>query len=293
MKIVTINENDAAQRLDKFILKLMPTLPKSMLYKGLRKNNVRLNGKHFHKGEYMLKEGDVLTLYFPDEFVRVKKSSEKLPSPCVVYEDDNILVCNKPVNLPSHADDKGSHDTLIGRILYYLEEKGEYSPESENSFTPALCNRLDRNTRGLVIAAKNAKSLRILNEKIRNREIKKFYTAVCEGIFDKKEDTLSAGLTHGEKKSYVGENGDLKIQTHYRVISEKNNTSELEIELLTGRTHQIRAHMAHIGHPLSGDVKYGAKKTDKGYSLVSCRIVFDFKSDAAELNYLKGKEIRL
>ncbi len=293
MKIVTINENDAAQRLDKFILKLMPTLPKSMLYKGLRKNNVRLNGKHFHKGEYMLKEGDVLTLYFPDEFVRVKKSSEKLPSPCVVYEDDNILVCNKPANLPSHADDKGSHDTLIGRILYYLEEKGEYSPESENSFTPALCNRLDRNTRGLVIAAKNAKSLRILNEKIRNREIKKFYTAVCEGIFDKKEDTLCAGLTHGEKKSYVGENGDLKIQTHYKVISEKNNTSELEIELLTGRTHQIRAHMAHIGHPLSGDVKYGAKKTDKGYSLVSCRIVFDFKSDAAELNYLKGKEIRL
>ena len=292
MKTIEINENDANQRLDKFISKLMPTLPKSALYKGLRKNNVRLNGKHFHKGEYMLRCGDVVTIYFPDEFLKEKKSAPELPMPKIVYEDENIIVCDKPVNLPSHVDDKGSSDTLVGRVLYYLEKNGEYDPEKEKTFTPALCNRLDRNTRGLVIAAKNAQALRIINEKIRNREIKKYYIAVCEGIFEKKEDTLTAQLSRGEKKSYIGSGGS-EIKTHYKVLSEKNNTSEVEIELLTGRTHQIRAHMAHIGHALCGDVKYGAAKAKGGYKLISYRLVFDFKSSADSLNYLKRKEIRL
>ena len=176
MKSFKINKNDANQRLDKYISKLMPNLPKSMLYKGLRKNNVRINGKHYHDGSVILKEGDDVALYFQDEFFeKPDRCLKSLPKPDIVYEDDNLIVTDKPHGVPSHPDDKGTTDTLIDRILFYLYEKGEYNPENENTFAPALCNRLDRNTSGLVIAAKNADTLRIINEKIKNREIEKHY----------------------------------------------------------------------------------------------------------------------
>lgn len=293
MRNVKINENDANQRLDKFISKLMPTMPKSMLYKGLRKNNVRLNGKHIHKGEYILKSGDELTLYFSEEFTRKKTNQKKLPSPNIVYEDKNIIICDKPVNLPCHSDEKKSSDTMIGRILYYLEQKGEYTPENENCFSPALCNRLDRNTRGLLIAAKNAAALRFINEKIRNREIRKFYFAVCEGIFEKKEDTLISKISRVNKKSFISDNDGLETKTYYKVIDEKNGCSEVEIELFTGRTHQIRAQMAHIGHPLVGDNKYGAEKTNFSYNLISYKLIFDFSDECGEFLYLKGLEVKI
>ena len=162
MRIYTVNKNDSNQRLDKFIQKTMPKLPKSMLYKGLRKNNVRINGKHCHDGNVVVNEGDTISLYFNDKFF---KSNEKilspLPSPIVVYEDENILVLDKPKGLSVHADEKESDDTLIDRVIYYLFEKGEYKPQEENTFTPSLCNRLDKNTSGLVIGAKNANALRL------------------------------------------------------------------------------------------------------------------------------------
>ena len=295
MKSFIIYKNDANQRIDKYISKLMPNLPKSLLYKGLRKNNVRLNGKHCHDGSVVLKESDEIALYFPDEyFEKSDRKISELPYPEVIYEDENILIADKPTNLPSHADDKGSTDTLIDRILFYLYEKGEYNPECENTFSPALCNRLDRNTSGLVIAAKNAETLRILNAKIKTREIQKYYICRCVGIPKKDEQILESYLERETKKVKINnkKNGKL-IRTGYKVIKKEGATSLLEINLLTGRTHQIRAHLASIGNPLAGDFKYGGGKSKYGYFLKSYKLVFDFNTDAGILNYLKGKIVAI
>lgn len=294
MKQITITKNDAGQRLDKFLSKFMPALPKSMLYKSLRKNCVRINGCHEKNGAHMLCEGDVLYLYFRDEFFEKKK--EKIfnyGKIDVVYEDENILIVNKPAGLLVHADADGTTDTLIGRIHGYLYQKGEYDPDREQSFTPALCNRIDRNTEGLVIAAKNAPALRIINEKIKRREIKKYYLCITEGVPPKNSDTLIGALTRGDRRVTVGEHGDKEIQTRYTVLEKNDAHALLKIELLTGRTHQIRAQLAQIGCPLAGDTKYGATRTREHYRLCSFKIVFDLITDAGEMNYLNGKRITI
>lgn len=314
MKSVTIKANDAGQRLDKFLTKMFGNLPVSMMYKCIRTKDIKLNGKRCQIST-RLTEGDVITLYVKDEFLEeapetfeFMSASKKLD---IVYEDDNLLLLNKKVGLLVHPDDKEYRDTLIFRVQRYLYEKGEYNPEQENSFTPALVNRIDRNTSGIVIAAKNAASLRILNEKLRNREIRKFYLCIVHGKLDKKEDTLEAYLEKDESKNRVfihdrAAAGLRSIRTRYQVIGEKNGLSLLEIELLTGRTHQIRAHLASIGHPLLGDGKYGTNALNKGtgydkQALCSYRLIFDFQShdendhDTSEhvLDYLTGKEFCL
>ncbi len=291
MKNIIVNKNDANQRLDKFITKAIPKLPKSLLYKGLRKNNVRLNGKHCHDGSIMLHENDVIALYYPDEFF--EKNKEKitnLPEPEIIYEDENIIIANKPKGLLSHCDQNGVQDTMIGRIISYLINKHEYIPESENTFSPALCNRLDRNTSGLIIAAKNAESLRIINEKIRNREVEKYYICKCIGKPDTESGIIKSHLIRDEKIVKINDNSDGKqIVTEYKVLSSDTDTSLIEIKLITGRTHQIRAHMAHIGHPLKGDVKYGGSRSKNGYYLNCYKLVFEFKTNAGIMNYLHGK----
>lgn len=289
MREITVNKNDAGQRLDKFLNKFMPALPKGMLYKGLRKNCVRINDKHVKDGSVFLREGDVLKLYFNDEFFENKASFVPVKHRLdVVYEDENILIINKKSGTVVHTDDRGTENTLIREIQSYLFEKGEYSPTSEHSFSPSLCNRLDRNTSGLIIAAKNAESLRILNEKIRNREIRKIYLCIAQGHISG-SGTLSAYLTRYEKKSAVSDKQTEKakpVKLEYRVIAQNKDESLVEVELLTGRTHQIRAQFAHIGHPLKGDIKYGGSRMKNYQELVSRRIIFDFKSDAGILNYL-------
>lgn len=295
MKELTINENDANQRLDKFLTKYLVNMPQSMLYKSLRKNCVRVNGKHVKDGKYMLRAGDELKLYFKDEFFAVSDSFQIGNTDIdIVYEDENLILINKPSGIVVHSDDKGTQDTLLSRMQSYLYKKGEYNPENEHSFSPAFSNRLDRNTSGIIIGAKNAAALRIINEKIRSREIKKLYLCIVEG-YTEKSGYLSSYLTRGEKKVSVTdtetENSKL-IKTKYTTLAAHNGKSLVEVELETGRTHQIRAQMAHISHPLAGDRKYGAKSGGK-LKLASYKLRFAFTSDADILNYMNGREFQI
>lgn len=307
MKEFKIGKNDKDQRLDKFLTKLCPAMPENMLYKSLRKECVRVNGKHIKDGAYKLSEGDVLKLYLKDEFFEKAVSDEVFyalePKLDIIYEDENIMLVNKKAGMVVHADEDNKSVSLIDHIKAYLYKKGEYKPKEENTFTPALCNRLDRNTSGIVIAAKNAESLRIMNQKVKDRELKKLYLCIATGILSKKKDELVGYLFKDEKEKRVyvyneSKKGSKTIITRYRVLKEKNNLSLVEVELVTGRTHQIRAHFASIGHSLLGDGKYGNNKINKEnnmhyQALCAYKLIFDFKTDAGVLSYLDKKEFRV
>ena len=302
MKEFTITKNDATLRLDKFIQKNCPTLPTSLMFKYIRTKKIKVNSKRAEISTRLC-EGDVVTAYINDEFFTEAKPKYDFLSASknidIVYEDQNILLANKKQGLLVHPDKNEYGDTLIARIQHYLYDKGEYDPKAENSFRPALANRIDRNTGGIVMAAKNAEALRILCDKIKYREIDKRYLTIVHGIPKQKSAILEGFLEKNEDKNKVyllknkTENART-IKTKYTVLQTKNNLSLLEIELLTGRTHQIRAHMSSIGHPLLGDGKYGKLKDDKklGFNkqaLYSYKLTFDFKTDAGILNYLNGK----
>jgi len=303
LQSVTINKNDAGMRLDKFLTKTYPNLPASMMYKAIRKKDIKLNGKRCEIST-KLSVGDVLTMYLKDEFF--EKSTEdkydflKAPNKLtIIYEDENIILLDKKPGLLVHPDDTYHFDSLVARLTRYLYEKGEYDPKNENSFAPALANRIDRNTGGIVIAAKNAQSLRVLNQKIKDRELQKLYLCLVHGHMEKKEDTLEAYLEKNEDQNRVyiydkKKEGALTIRTRYRVLEEKKKGSLLEVDLLTGRTHQIRAHLSHIGHALYGDGKYSTNKLNRnsGYpyqALYSYKLKFKFTTDGDILEYLNGK----
>ncbi len=306
MKTVIIDKNDAGQRADKFLTKTFPLLPISMMYKYLRQKDIKLNGKRCEIST-RLQEGDVLTLYVKDEFLQKGAASYDFMNAgkelSIVYEDEHILLLNKKVGLLVHPDEHEFRDTLIFRVQRYLYEKGEYQPDSEQSFAPALVNRIDRNTCGIVIAAKTAVALRILNEKLRTREIEKQYLCLVHGTMEKLEDVLHGYLEKNEEQNrvYISNRqtrGSRTITTGYRVLEAHDGLSLLEVDLLTGRTHQIRAHLASVGHPLLGDGKYGTNQLNKSsgftkQALCSYRLKFNFKTSGDELEYLNGREFVL
>ena len=306
MKSFTIAKNDSEQRLDKFLTKSFPNLPKALMYKYIRIKRIKVNGKRAEIST-RLHVGDVVDMYINDEFFEKSETRYDFMSASksidIVYEDENIMLLNKKVGLLSHPDEGEYVDTLITRIKRYLFEKGEYNPADETSFTPALVNRIDRNTSGIVIAAKTAKALRVLNQKMKDREIHKFYLCVVHGEPKPKSATLEGYLFKDEKKNKVfvskkKTDGAKLIKTKYNVLKTNNNLSLVEIELLTGRTHQIRAHMAWLGCPLLGDGKYGTNALNKKSGLkkqclCSYKLKFDFTTDAEGLAYLNGKEFEI
>ena len=305
MKSFLIAENDAGQRLDKFLQKSVPLLPKSLLYKSIRTKRIKRNGKRAALND-RLEPGDRIDLYLNDEFFEARPDHLFLSVPAridVVYEDEQVLLVNKPQGLVVHEDNDNTADTLINRVLHYLYNTGAYDPEQELSFTPALANRIDRNTCGIVLVAKTAAALRVLNEKLKHREITKQYLCLLAG----RPEPPAATVTHYMKK-HAGDRM-VTVQDHpgpetrtmvtqYRVLETRGGISLAEVTLHTGRTHQIRAHMAYLGTPLLGDGKYGLGEINRKYgyrhqALCAWRVQFDFQTDAGVLEYLKGKSFQV
>lgn len=306
MKEFVIGPNDAGQRLDRFLAKAVPLLPASLAQKYIRIKRIKLDGKRVER-DARLKTGDVLQLYINDEFFDKPGEDNAYltvatPKLNIVYEDENILLADKRPGVAVHPHDGSEYGrTLIDHIQAYLYQKHEWSPRGENAFAPALCNRIDRNTGGIVIAAKNAETLRILNQKIKDRELDKRYLAIVEGVPKPSYGSLKGYLFKDEKKNRVfvtdtPKPGSKSCQTNYITLQSRNGLSLVECELITGRTHQIRAQFAHAGHPLLGDGKYGKlnKNAGRNYqALYSYKLTFTFTTDAGILSYLDGKSFQV
>ena len=305
MRKFEVSKNDADQRLDKFVQKVAGNLSPSLMYKYLRKKSIKVNGKRA-EGNTRLQVGDVVEMYINDEFFTQKSDDFRTiayrPDLGIVYEDENLLLVDKKPGVPVHADDHGSRDTLINQVLLYLYQKGDYDPAKEQSFTPALCNRLDKNTGGLVIVAKNAAAGRALYEIVKARQVEKRYLALVLGHLQPKEATLKAYLKKDADANMVRVSdrpleGYKEIVTRYKVLKEGEDLSLLEIELITGRTHQIRAHLAYIGHPVAGDLKYGRMAQNKRspfrhQALYAYSLEFKLPEEHF-LAYLNGKRFKV
>ena len=297
MESLIITENDSGQRLNKFLEKVFPNLPKSMMYKSIRKKNIKVNGKRCDAKDILL-VGDVVDIYVNEKFLSRPSDKSQFvlfdKTLNIVYEDDNMIIVNKPSGLKSQPDYFGE-DNLIDRINGYLIKSGKFDYKSEKSFRPSLCNRLDRNTDGLVIAAKNFKTLQEVNRLIRERKIVKIYSCLVEGKFGNDHDILIGWWSKNKKNNKVSISrekfsGSKKVITEYFVLNRFKDTTKLKIILHTGRSHQIRAHLASIGHPIVGDVKYGSsvRGTQK---LTSCGLIF--KTSDSILKYMNNKVVVL
>ena len=305
MREYYITKNDSGQRLNKFLEKAVPLLSGGMMHKYLRLKRIKVNNKRT-EAAYKLAEGDSVQLYLNDEYFDAPKEEEafrriKTPRVRVVYEDEHILLADKAPGMVVHADEHGDTDTLIAHIQAYLFQSGAWNPDDAASFAPALCNRIDRNTGGIVIAAKTAMALRVMNQKIRDRELGKYYLAIVKGAPRPAQGVLKGYLFKDAVKNRVyvtdqPQKGSKTAQTKYRTLASSNGLSLVECELITGRTHQIRAQFAHAGCPLLGDGKYGTlgKNAPRKYqALYAYRLEFRFTTPAEDLEYLNGASFRV
>ena len=300
MKEFTIGPNDGGQRLDRWLAKALPLLPAPLAQKYIRLKRVKVNGKGA-KRDARLQEGDLLQLYINDEFFDTPTPDNAFlrvdrPQLDILYEDEHLMLLNKRPGMVVHPDGSEQVNTLITHIQAYLYQKKEWSPHWEHAFAPALCNRIDRNTGGIVIAAKTAEALRVMNQKIRDRELQKLYLCVIHGAMEPRD---------GQLKGYILKDGDraqVKVYgkpvpgartavTLYRTLEVRNGLSLMECDLITGRTHQIRAQFAAAGHPLLGDGKYGRERDRRKFqALHSYKLRFQFTTAAGPLEPLNGRE---
>ena len=294
---ITVEKNDAGQRLDKFLKKFMAKASLSHIYRIIRKD-LKVNGKRA-KEDTFLEEGDELTFYISDEdFVALTKreaSPKAKKQFTVIYEDENILIVDKPVGLLTHGDITEKKNTLTNQVIDYLIEKKDYIPRLEKTFKPAAANRLDRNTSGLVIFGKTHNALKALNKMTADKDaLGKIYVAVVSGRLDE-EVHLAGKMQKDERKNRVKvlslEDEGKYMETIVSPIKTDRKYTLVEVKLLTGRTHQIRAHLASIGHPIVGDVKYGGEKIAAGGAQLLHAYKLIFNHCAEGLEYLQGKEI--
>ena len=304
MKEVNITGKEENQRLDKFLLKYFNNAPKSFVYKMLRKKRIKFNGKKA-EGNEIIKNGDKLQMYIAPETMDSLMSEKEIVKAerhfGIVYEDDNILVVSKPAGLLSHPESSADKNTLIDQILYYLYEKGEYDMSKESSFTPAICNRLDRNTGGIVIAGKNLAAVQAVNKAIAQRKIKKYYITMVRGEFTQEKELfgyhVKDELTNTVKVLKKEAPGAKKIFTKVKPIAVKDNFSLLEIDLITGKSHQIRAHLKSMGYPVIGDRKYGEMRVNTRFkdkyglnNQFLCAYKIAWHENEGVMAYLNGKE---
>ena len=299
MRTFTIGLNDSNQRLDRFMSKILPCASQGIIYKSLRKKKIKVNGRRITDGSLRLQQDDILELYVNDEYFGAEKRrfwTELKPKLSVVYEDEHIMVMDKPSGMLSQAE--GNKESLEAYMRAYLYKNGEFD-EASKTFVPSLCHRIDRNTSGLIIGAKDAESLRVLNQKIRSREIKKFYLCETEGTPEPESGEICGWIQKNEterKMIFIDHEAPdaVPCRTAYRVLRSGANAL-VEAELLTGRTHQLRAGFAYMGHPLVGDVKYGAAKNGQRQfqHLTAYKLVFSFVTSGGILEYLNGREFSL
>lgn len=306
MREIFVDKNENDQRIDRFLKKYLSNASQGTIYKLLRKKRIKLNNKRANP-EDMILEGDSIQFYLSDETLDsfIPDVAEKEIVNCsknidIIYEDQNIILINKPKGILSHSANKEYGNNIVDSMISYLISKGDYNPRVEKTFTPAICNRLDRNTSGIIIGAKNYDALKDINEAIKERKVKKYYKCMVKGRVDK-DILLNGYLLKDEGKNKVKVfndeiEGSKEVRTYIRSLNQTNEYSLLEIDLITGRTHQIRAHLSSIGHPIVGDVKYGDKKTNeyfgqkyklKNQFLHAHKICFN---GLTNLNYLNGKE---
>ena len=300
MKEFIIGKNDAGLRLDRFVAKAVPLLPGSLAQKYIRLKRIKVGGKGA-KRDNKLSLGDIVQMYVNDEFFELPDANNAYlsitdPSLDIIYEDDNIILINKPAGMLSHSDNAIDYASAIVRVQAHLYQKGQWRDRDENAFRPALCNRIDRNTSGFVIAAKNSEALRIINEKIKHREIDKYYLAAVHDTPDPQIGHIESFIFKDASKNRVfvtkdSRPGSKPATTEYKTVATNGELSLLECRLVTGRTHQIRAQLAYIGHPILGDGKYGSERLNKPYgekyqALCAYKLVFAFNADAGAMQYL-------
>lgn len=302
MRQIEITSLEANQRLDKFLLKYLNECPKSLIYKGMRTNKIKLNGKKT-KGNEILQVNDIIKLFFREEQMATLESQKEIKKVGIhfetVYEDEHLLIVNKPMGLLTQKDTPESH-SLADEVLYYLKENGSYAPEISKGFTPAPCNRLDRNTAGIVLVGKNIAALQSLSSMLQTKEISKYYMCIVLGR------VTAPMILKGYHKRCEGKN-EVSITTEYvegskpvetRILPLKTNGryTLVEVQLVTGKTHQIRAHLSQIGHPIIGDPKYGDpienQYFEQKYGLryqILCAYKVKFELCKAPLTYLQDR----